>query len=122
MVDDRSLIIDAENRRRQALVASDITELSALFEDDLVHVHGSGRVHDKAGLLDFVTHEARFLAVERGPLNVRIWGDMAVVTGTMTNTMVMNGVEARISGMATQVLRRGAAGWRFVSFQFTFDR
>ena len=45
-----------EAARRDALVASDLDALAELMTDDLVHVHTTGNVHDKAQLLN---HAAR---------------------------------------------------------------
>jgi len=119
--DEISAILVAETRRRAALVAVDLPELDRLFAEDLVHVHSTGLVHDKAGLLRHINHKRAFLAIDRGPLQVRIEGDTAVMTGPMTNRMRAKDGDGEIvlHGFVTQVLRRTAGGWRFISFQFT---
>lgn len=122
-MDDVDLILEAENRRRAALVAVDMAELDALFADDLVHVHSNALVHDKAALLAHIAHNRAFLAIERGPLTVRRYGDVAVLTGGMTNWMRRNdGAEIVLGGMVTQVLRREDGVWRFTSFQLTLSK
>lgn len=41
-------ILTAEQARREALVADDHARVSQLFADELVYVHTTGLIHDKA--------------------------------------------------------------------------
>jgi hypothetical protein len=119
--DDINAILNVENRRRVALVSVDLDELDRLFAEDLIHVHSTGLVHTKFELLRHIEKKRAFLAIDRGELQVRLAGDVAVVTGTMTNRMRAkdgNG-EILLHGFVTQVLRRFELGWRFISFQLT---
>lgn len=119
---DHQEILTAEDRRRAALVASDMAALAALMEDDLVHVHTSGNVQDKAQLLHHAGEFLRFYAVERGPLTIRAIGpDAAVVTGRMTNTVGKRGTDEKIEvhSFVTQVWVRREGQWRTKSFQAT---
>ena len=52
---------------------------------------------------------------------MRVIGDVAVVTGPITNRMrAPGGGELSLSGEVTQVLRRTGSGeWTFISFQMT---
>ena len=122
--DEITAVLSIENRRRAALVAVDLEELDRLFADDLIHVHSTGLVHTKTELLRHIDTRRAFLAVERGPLKVRIEGNIAVMTGPMTNRMrAKDGIgEIVLRGFVTQVLRNGSAGWKFISFQLTPDR
>jgi ketosteroid isomerase-like protein len=119
--EDMDAVLDAENRRRAALVAVDLKELDRLFAEDLIHVHSTGLVHTKAELLRHIDQKRAFLAVDRGPLQIRIEGDIALMTGLMINRMRAkdgNG-EILLHGFVTQVLRRSTRGWRFIRFQLT---
>lgn len=119
--DLRDEILAAETRRRRALVAKDLDALDALFDDSLVHVHAPGEVHTKALLLEHVATRGVYLEIVRGELAVRVVGDVAVVTGPITNRMkAPGGGERTLSGEVTQVLRRTGDGeWVFISFQMT---
>ena len=122
MANDRDLILQAEDRRRAALAAADIAALDGLFSDDMVHVHSNGTVQDKAALLSYIQEKLAFVAIERGPLDVRLFGDVAIMIGAMTNHMRRrDGTAVVLKGTVTQVLKREAATWRFVSFQFTLS-
>jgi ketosteroid isomerase-like protein len=113
-------LMAVEDRRRRAVVAVDLAELDAIFADDLVHIHSTGLMHDKPALLAHVDRKRGFLAVERGQLDVRVYGDIAVMVGPVRNRMrTPDGGETVLAGVVTQVLRRGTDGWRFIHFQLT---
>ena len=117
----RDDILASETRRQRALIAKDIEALDELFDESLVHVHAPGEVHTKALLLEHVATRGVYLQITRGELKVRVIGDVAVVTGPITNRMrAPGGGERSLSGEVTQVLRRTGSGeWTFVSFQMT---
>jgi ketosteroid isomerase-like protein len=119
--DDSNAILEIERRRRAALVAVDLDELERLFAEDLIHVHSTGMTHTKAELLRHIEQKRAFLAIDRGDLQIRVEGPIAVITGTMTNRMCSRDGKAEIllHGFVTQVLRRNDEGWKFISFQLT---
>jgi ketosteroid isomerase-like protein len=118
---EREAILELESRRQRALVDGDLAALDAIFDDRLVHVHAPGLVHDKSKLLEHVGARRAYVDIVRGELDIRMLGDVAVVTGPIVNRLRNpDGSERRQEGVVTQVLRRDAEGvWRFVSFQLT---
>ncbi|SRR6266702_4327276 len=122
--EEEAAVLEAERRRHLALVAVDLAELDRLFADDLIHIHSTGLVHDKPQLLRHIDHRRAFVSVTRGWLKVRIHGDIAVMTGPMTNRMrAKDGAgEIVLDGFVTQVVRRSEGGWRFINFQLTPNR
>lgn len=121
--DAHAQIAALERRRQQALIAVDLDALGVLMAEDLIHVHSSGLVHDKAGLLRHVAVRGGFAAIERGPLSMRVEGDMAVMGGAVRNVGRAPDPQGVLvlQGYVTQVLRRTAGGWQFIHFQFTRD-
>jgi ketosteroid isomerase-like protein len=119
----RAEILEVEERRQQALLDVDIPTLSDLYDDSLVHTHAPGLTHDKSQLLEHVAGRAPYKGATRGPLTIRLIGDVAIVTGRLTNRLGSpDGSERTVSGQVIQVLRRCEDGaWRFVSFQMTPD-
>lgn len=117
----REAVLAVERQRQAALIAKDLDALDAMFDDALVHVHAPGEVHSKALLLEHVATRGVYLEITRGELRVRVVGDIAVVTGPITNRMkAPGGGERTLSGEVTQVLRRtDDGGWKFLSFQMT---
>lgn len=114
-------LLDAEARRQRALVEVDEAALDDLFDDSLVHIHAPGLTHTKAQLIEHTVTRRAYLEITRGELNLRVAGDVAVMTGRMTNRLrTAGGGERTLDGVATQVLHRDDDGaWRFISFQLT---
>jgi ketosteroid isomerase-like protein len=116
-------VVDAllalERRRCDAIARGDATALQALLSDDYVHVHMTGKVDDRAGHIQAVV--ARPRTPERGPLNVRIYGEVAVLTGELTNrTPATAGQPERtMRAYCKQVAAKRDGAWRFVSLQLT---
>jgi ketosteroid isomerase-like protein len=119
----RAEILAVEERRQRALLDVDLAVLDDLYDDSLVHTHAPGLTHGKAQLLEHVASRAPYRGASRGPLTIRLIGDVAIVTGRLTNRLGSpDGSERTVAGQVIQVLRRCEDGrWRFVSFQMTPD-
>lgn len=102
-----------EARRCQALMEGDDTTLEPMLSEDLVHVHLNGHMDTKAGYMDGFRNKYQFRNVQRGDLNIRLFGDAAVMTGPLTQTLVIldTGEERAISAVTTQVWHRQGEGW-----------
>ncbi|MFF2370536.1 nuclear transport factor 2 family protein [Agromyces sp. NPDC058110] len=122
---ERDAILALEAERQRALIGGDLETLARIFDDRLVHIHAPGVVHDKAMLLEHVGTRRAYRSIERGDLEIRVIGDVAIVTGPIVNELANPDGSMRTQhGVVTQVVVRGASGksdaaWRFVSFQLT---
>lgn len=118
---DVAAIRDIEARRCKALVDVDIETLDELFSERLTHVHTTGLVQDKAGFLAGLAAKRPFLSVERGPLTIQVYGEAAVMTGSMLNKGRKTGQvqPVELAAYATQILVREDGRWRYVHFQAT---
>jgi ketosteroid isomerase-like protein len=114
-------IICLEQARCRALVDADIDSLKKLVADDVVHVHANGKADDKAAYLTMVEKQIRFLEATRERLDVRVYGELAVATGRLDQTIETRGSGQRtvMHVMTTQVWARRGAAWQQVSFQAT---
>lgn len=119
----RAQLLAVEERRQAALLAVDLPALEDLYDDSIVHIHAPGLTHDKSQLLEHIATRQAYLDMRRGPLTMRVVGDVAIVTGRLINRLRNpEGGDRTVSGMVTQVLRRcDDAEWRYVSFQMTPD-
>jgi hypothetical protein len=116
-MDERAELLELEKRRCAAISAGDIDTLKSLLSDDYVHVHMNAAVDDRAGHLQGVAKRPR--TTSRGEIKLRIYGDLAVLTGEQTNQMSM-GQEARaVRAYCHEVAVRRDGAWRFVSIQLT---
>ena len=114
MSTDEQEIRVLERRRCDALTAGDVSALSALMADDLVHIHGNGHID---GLVDYLQgFESKYIfhRIERGDLDIRVYGDCAVVVGTLDQTVEVRGIDKRneIKALASQTWVRGADSWK----------
>lgn len=110
-----------ERRRQRALLEVDLDALDELLDDTLVYTHAHGITHTKAQLLEHTANRRPYLDITRGELLIRVFGDVAVITGPLTNLVrTPDGGEHTLAGVAIQVLRRDDHNrWRFVSSQTT---
>jgi ketosteroid isomerase-like protein len=114
-------LLELEARRQRALIDGDLADLADIFDDSLVHIHAPGVTHNKEQLLEHVATRHAYLEITRGELQIRLIGDVAIMTGPLVNRLrTVDGGERTLGGVVTQVLRRRDDGsWRFVSFQMT---
>ena len=116
MADERDALLDLEQQRCAAIGACDVKALQHLLADDYVHVHMSGKIDDRAGHCRAVTGSPR--KPVPGETLVRIYGDLAVMTGHLDNHMpgpdnVVNRTYCH------RIAAKRSGRWRFVSVQLT---
>jgi ketosteroid isomerase-like protein len=115
---EQAELLELERRRCDAISAGDIDTLESLLSDDYVHVHMTAAVDDRAGHLAAVAKRPR--TTSRGEISVRIYGELAVLTGELTNHSSAAGQPPRsIRAYCHQVAVRQNGTWRFVSIQLT---
>jgi ketosteroid isomerase-like protein len=102
-----------EAKRCAALVAGDLKTLDELLGEDLVHIHGSSVIDDRAGYLNKVAEKYIFHSIERGILHIRVFGDVAIVTGLLKQSISLRGASERqnLQGSTTQTWVRTGRGW-----------
>lgn len=123
MTDARAqAVLDAEARRCAAIAAGDFDTLATMLSDDYLHTHGDGRVGDKADYIKGVRNAPRVPV--RDNLVVRLFGETAVLTGDLHNTIHLPDRREPlvIEASATFVLYEIDGEWRFVSGQLTPKR
>lgn len=105
-----------EYARLAALSAHDVDAVAELMAEDLVHIHATGLIEDKAMFIAHLRKQPR--RTERRSLDIRVYGEVAILTGEVVNTLTRPGqaVPEDVPMAVTQVARKQAQGWRFVSF------
>ncbi|WP_313802498.1 nuclear transport factor 2 family protein [Sphingobium sp.] len=114
-------ILELEAARCKALTDANYAVLGEMISDDLVHIHANGSCDDKRGYLEGIAAKLEFLAVSRPDVTVRIFGEIAVATGPMIQTVRIkaNGATVEMDARATIVWRNEGGSWRICSFQAT---
>jgi hypothetical protein len=91
-----------------AMITGDIDKVSRALADDFVEIGSAGKIITKAGFLDHTrSDEQKLTAVEFGPEDVRVWGHVAVLRGSATETWLTDGQTSttRIAYMDVYVKR-----------------
>src|SRR5262249_13775954 len=79
-------VLAADARRVAALVAKDLESVDALTAEDYTHVETNGGRRDKAGFLALLRQpDFRFVRWTIDENAVRVFGDVAVVSGSYRN-------------------------------------
>lgn len=114
-------IIALDEARRAAMIAEDFAALDRLLADDLVHVHAAGNSDTKAQYLKMIADFCGFVAIGRGPMTVRFYGDTAILTGPMTHTVRIKptGAIFTMDAFGSQVWAPHGDSWRQVLYQAT---
>src|SRR4051812_27602706 len=97
MSKDQEAVRKAETDRFAAMLKADVIALDKLLGADLTYTHGDGRVIGKAAFIaDFKTGAFTYSTIEPTDMTIRVFGDVAVVTGGAGMHVVNQGVPADI--------------------------
>lgn len=108
-------ILALERLRLGAIVSGDLVALSALMSDDVVILHGSGLVEERANFLE-IFERTEFQSIEVREVRVRTFGDStAVVTSVVDMTARPVGAAEYVQGGQNQtcIWCRDETGWLF---------
>jgi ketosteroid isomerase-like protein len=109
-----------EMDRAAAVVKGDTATLDKQTADDYVLISMSGRMSDKSQMLNgFKSGQSKLTSNDLSDLKVRVYGDVAVVTGKADVKGTLGGQDATGQVLFTRVYVKKDARWQSVSFQQT---
>jgi len=98
-----------------AMVAADTGKLNQIFSDDWVSVGSSGKVVTKESVLSgFKSGTDRLEAYELGPIDVQVFGAVAVAHGGVTEKRNRNGQKTDGQFVWMDLLEKRDGKWRVV--------
>jgi hypothetical protein len=114
-------IIALDELRRAAMIAADFAALDRLLADELIHIHAAGNADTKQQYFQLLETLCEFVAIERGPMTVRFYGDTAVLTGSMTHTVRIKptGAIRTMEAFGSQAWALYGDSWQQVLYQAT---
>ena len=119
-MDGTSELLGFEARRCIAMMAADIGALDRLLSDDLTWTHSSARQDTKASFLaGLQAGGTRYLEIRRTDEQVRLHGEVAVVTGVAHMRASINGEERQLRNRYTNVWTKSGDGWQMIAWQST---
>ena len=119
-MDETFELLGLEARRCDGMVAADVGALDQLLSDDLSWTHSSARQDTKASFLaGLQAGGTRYLEIRRSDEQVRLHGEVAVVTGIAHMRAIINGEERQLRNRYTNVWTKSEKGWRMIAWQST---
>jgi len=112
---DISAIKQLEQEMGDAMVRVDIGTLSQIYADDFATVGRGGKVITKADLLnDFKSFHDKLESFESGPIDVQVFGNVAVAHGSVSEKRVRD--DKNVSGdfVWIDLLEKRAGKWEVV--------
>lgn len=109
-----------ELSRRQALLAADTVALSRMVAPDFIEISRLGAVRTRAdNIRDIASGDLHLTSITYDSLTVRIYGDVAVLTGIANNTGTFHGFPFSGKIRYTRVFVRRDGRWQAVLMQQT---
>lgn len=113
-------VLEAQARRLEVMVQGDTAALAPLLAEDLVLIHGDGKVETKAQLLEsLASGRLRYRAIAAPDAAVRVYGDTAVVTGRADVQATTGGRDVAFAARYLGVYVREGGAWRLAAWQTT---
>ena len=98
-----------------AMVAGDIDKLNQIYADDWATVDSSGKIFTKESLLsDFKSGKHKLEWFENGPVDVQVFGDVAVAQGSVKEKRIQNGKDTSGQFLWMDLLKKRAGKWAVV--------
>lgn len=118
---DPTTILKLDRARCEAMTQADIPTLTTMFADDMMWIHGNGRVDTKENLLGEIgSGKRKYLAIECADETVRYYGGLAFLSGVATITAEAGGQVLRdIQNRYTIVWAPDGDDWKVVNWQST---
>jgi len=109
-----------EMSRRQALLAADTAALSRMLAPDFVEISRLGTVRTRAdNIRDIASGALHLTSVAYDSLTVRVYGDVAILTGIADNSGTMRGFPFSGKVRYTRLFVRRDGRWQAVLMQQT---
>ena len=113
---DKNEVLRVDEELRQAFLQHDAAALNRLLADDWKVIHVNGREQTKAQFIDAIqSGRAKFLSIELDQIEVRLYGDTAIVTARWSNTIEFKGEQSTGRDRVTRVWVKRPEGWRAVT-------
>lgn len=111
-------VITYQDARFRAMIEEDVEKLAKLLADDLHYSHTRGRVESKAEFLATIeTKEIDYIAAKRQDVEVRLFGNTAVLTGLSDMTLIWRGEQQEFTIRFLEVAHKVDSDWQLVAWQ-----
>ena len=113
-------IRELERAFSQAIFRGDVVAFDNMTSDDYTVISDSGDLLTKQETLEWLAkRKAEYRYLEKDDLNIRVYGDAAVVTGRSVQTRLEHGKDYNGAYRFTEVYIRQKGRWLAVALQVT---
>ena len=113
--DAKKAVGDFSRQVADTRVKGDAAAVAAMLADDW-RVTGPGGTHDKAETLAAMKDGTlKYLVMDKSKVEVRVYGDAAVVTGTIRAKLSVGGKEQTSTALYTEVFVKKGGKWQCVT-------
>jgi ketosteroid isomerase-like protein len=110
----------AEDARYAAQTANDFAAMDRLLGEDLVYIHSSAVVDNKASYIDSMrSGTVKYRVMRRSEVKVRTYGCLAMITGNANFDVTVKGQDLAVELRFHSIWAKRAGGTQFVSWQAT---
>jgi ketosteroid isomerase-like protein len=116
--DEEAQILALHEAGDRALMSADLATLTRIFADDYVQYNEAGKTFTKQDVLNnFRTGAIRYPSIVSTGRLIRIFGDTAVVHGSESDEVEVNGKRSAVRYVYLDVLRKRDGEWKLVASQ-----
>src|SRR5580700_8089374 len=109
---DVNAVRQLEQDMGDAMVRVDIAKLNQIYADDFATIGSSGKMFTKKDILrDFESFHDKLESFENGPMDVQVFGNVAVVHGGVTEKRIRDGKDASGEFVWMDLLEKRAGKW-----------
>jgi ketosteroid isomerase-like protein len=113
-------VLKREEARLQAMVKADVAALEDILADDLSYFHSSGSADTKREFIEAIrTGRLKYKQLDREGVAVRVYGEVAVVTGRGRFQVRSGEDDLDVRLRFTDVYVKRGGKWRMVAWQST---
>jgi uncharacterized protein (TIGR02246 family) len=115
---DEQQILALHEAGDKALMTADLAALAQIFADDYVQYNEAGKAFTKRDVLNnFRTGAIRYPSIVSTSRKIRVFGGTAVVHGSESDEIEINGKRSTVRYVYLDVLRKKDGEWKLVASQ-----
>jgi len=113
-------VLEADARRRAAIISGDVEVLTALLSDRMIWTHSSGKVDDKASFLEgLASGSVKYIRLDVEDVTVLQQLDVFILHGTLLGLASRAGVEKSLRNRFLSVWQQHKDGFQMLAWQST---
>jgi hypothetical protein len=110
----------AEDARYEAQTGDDFAAMDKLFADDLVYIHSSAVVDNKATYIDSMrSGSVKYRVMRRSDVTVRTYGCVAIISGLANFDVTVKGQDLAVEIRFHSIWAKRDGGVEFISWEST---